>query len=408
MNAGPYLTDTTDAICPQDQGLVDQRPAWKWRDIVIGVSLPVGLYGLAFAARYCPPMPLWVYIPFALAFLFIPAAYSIWIYRRKFNSTPLPRVTAGVFLKESIWAFLYVLLLILFYFGITFLLKTISDYHHISEWEQRLGNYMNKPVVFFGFLFFSFAVAPVCEELFFRGFLYTALKSHMRWIAAGILQALFFAVLHGYDWFGTTAVFVAGLSLACLYEHRKTLLTPILAHAQLNFIFAAFMAVFFVLNHHTPAQDWEQAQLKPVWFEEVPAAYIEKQSSGEEQRLYAIEVWGSQGLKLWKREINAMNAVLVWFPDEQDACYRAKLGISHIYLQYLQDYRRAVLEADDLLTNYTGDRETRAEAWLNKALGYYYLGESDQCRQCAEVIVSDYQECEYELHYATDLLQILN
>jgi tetratricopeptide (TPR) repeat protein len=79
----------------------------------------------------------------------------------------------------------------------------------------------------------------------------------------------------------------------------------------------------------------------------------------------------------------------------------------YIYLSQLKDYRRAIIEADDLLENFTADRETRASAWLYKAVSYRYLHDYDKSRESAEVILSDYDDCEYERQAAESLLELL-
>ncbi len=192
-----------------------------------------------------------------------------------------------------------------------------------------------------------------------------------------------------------------------IYEHRKRLLTPILAHAQINFLVSIVLLGLLVMNYHVPAQNWEEAKTNPEWLCDEPPAYVEQMDSGEEQRLYAIETWGSQGCRLWKREANVFNSILIWFPEDKEACAKARLGMVYIYFLHLNDHRRAIVEADDLLTNFVTDRETCASAWLYKAYSYRTLCDYDKSRQSAEVVLSDYNDCEYERYAAEGLLESL-
>jgi membrane protease YdiL (CAAX protease family) len=80
----------------------------------------------------------------------------------------------------------------------------------------------------------AMTVAPLTEELFFRGLVYSWLRRFTPVIVALVLQAAVFALLHPFDWVHLAIVFVFGLVLGGLYEWRKTLLSPILFHAMYN------------------------------------------------------------------------------------------------------------------------------------------------------------------------------
>ncbi len=82
-------------------------------------------------------------------------------------------------------------------------------------------------------------VVPVCEELFFRGYLYAALKAHLGghalWVNSVIFAALHFYVVHG------LSVFLMALGLTVLYERRGSLWTSIVAHATVNTVVASLV-----------------------------------------------------------------------------------------------------------------------------------------------------------------------
>ena len=385
-----------------------QKSAWKWRDIIIGFLFPVLIFGLMYLLRFVgfgvTPLIgiLWIIVSVA-SFL----AVALWMYRKRMGSWPFKPVTLKCFVKESLWAFLYVLLYFLIFFLLELSLKTLFGFEDPSNYLGRYDVFGFNNAVYIAVLVCVFTVVPFYEEVYFRGFLYPALKSRVHWIIAGICQALFFAVLHRYNWFGFIATFLIGLMLMFIYEHRKRLLTPILAHAQINFLCCLVVFGLFVMNHHIPAQTWEEANIKPEWLYDEPPEYVEQMDSGEEQRLYAIETWGSQGCRLWKKEANVFNSILIWFPEDKGACAKAKLGMVSIYFFHLNDYRRAIVEADDLLTNFVTDRETCASAWLYKAYSYEALHEYENSRESAEVVLSDYNDCEYERYAAEGLLESL-
>ncbi len=86
-------------------------------------------------------------------------------------------------------------------------------------------------------------VAPVAEELFFRGMLYNALRRRLHLVVAALLQALVFGFLHPFAVVDSALVALVGLTCALLYEWRKTLLTPMLLHSMVNMVGIVVMQV---------------------------------------------------------------------------------------------------------------------------------------------------------------------
>ena len=80
------------------------------------------------------------------------------------------------------------------------------------------------------------AVAPVVEELVFRGFVYEGLRHSRLGTAGAILVAsLVWASIHlQYEWFYVGQVFVSGLLFGAARWSTGSLITPILAHAVMN------------------------------------------------------------------------------------------------------------------------------------------------------------------------------
>lgn len=76
-------------------------------------------------------------------------------------------------------------------------------------------------------------VAPVFEEMLFRGFLQTGIRQCTRfpWIAIGT-SSLFFALIHS-PW-QAPPIFVLSLFLGLIYEKTRSLWTPIVMHAAFN------------------------------------------------------------------------------------------------------------------------------------------------------------------------------
>ncbi|HXH81449.1 MAG TPA: CPBP family intramembrane glutamic endopeptidase, partial [Candidatus Tectomicrobia bacterium] len=86
-------------------------------------------------------------------------------------------------------------------------------------------------------------VAPVFEEIVFRGLLYGSLRrlggpspTMRAWLPAGLASALVFALAHGYGVGGFTSVLLSGLLWTWAYERTRSLLPGIVAHAVNNAI----------------------------------------------------------------------------------------------------------------------------------------------------------------------------
>lgn len=76
-------------------------------------------------------------------------------------------------------------------------------------------------------------LAPVCEELAFRGLIYRIFRRSMLPLAAGLLSALIFGLMHVEPTKAIWAFFL-GVVAALAYERTRSLLAPILIHALFN------------------------------------------------------------------------------------------------------------------------------------------------------------------------------
>lgn len=87
--------------------------------------------------------------------------------------------------------------------------------------------------------FAAVIVAPICEEVVFRGYLYPAAKRYAGpWVAA-VCTALMFSAAHG-NMAALLPLFVFGLVLVALYEFTGSIWAPVAAHFLFN---AATVAV---------------------------------------------------------------------------------------------------------------------------------------------------------------------
>ncbi len=78
-------------------------------------------------------------------------------------------------------------------------------------------------------------LAPLCEEVFFRGYLYAAMRGRLDPLYAVLLNGFLFSLVH-FSLYGVPGRLALGVALCLLYEHTGNLATPLAAHAVNNLL----------------------------------------------------------------------------------------------------------------------------------------------------------------------------
>jgi membrane protease YdiL (CAAX protease family) len=122
---------------------------------------------------------------------------------------------------------------------LTVLLQTISG--EPVEAPEQVGEHL--PAVGTALtVVYAIVVAPIGEELFFRGVLFRALRDrHGFWVGA-VGSSIGFGLIHFIP--GSTidaallmtVMFFTGIALCFIYERRRTIVAPIAAHVTFNVI----------------------------------------------------------------------------------------------------------------------------------------------------------------------------
>lgn len=103
--------------------------------------------------------------------------------------------------------------------------------------EERRNN-----VILFLTIFVSI-LGPLIEEIFFRGFLYSAVRKRAGALLGMLLSGVLFSVLHA-NIAGFIPIMILGILMAFLYETTGSLIAPIAVHILHNSIVIGF--VFFI------------------------------------------------------------------------------------------------------------------------------------------------------------------
>jgi len=83
-------------------------------------------------------------------------------------------------------------------------------------------------------------IAPVAEEVFFRGFLYQAFRNSFGVLPGAVLSGLIFGAIH-LEFFKLVQLAVLGVILALLFEKTRSLWPPIILHAVNNSLAFAYL-----------------------------------------------------------------------------------------------------------------------------------------------------------------------
>jgi uncharacterized protein len=102
------------------------------------------------------------------------------------------------------------------------------------------------------FRIMALLVAPVVEEVFFRGMLYNALRQKLHVVVAIFLQAVIFGFYHPFGAVFSSTIAVGSLVIGAVYEWRKTLVATVLLHATVNAIGLVLITWVFAADANAP------------------------------------------------------------------------------------------------------------------------------------------------------------
>jgi membrane protease YdiL (CAAX protease family) len=229
---------------------------WSWRDVllglaaVIGVALALYLFLDLLVLTRDASAPTWLRILLSGLIQCCMFAYPLWVVRRRGLRTGLPRVRSVP--VESLLALLAVGVVMSVAIVVVVVVVLIfgEDVVASSPFERIAGSQDRRDWLVL--IFLAIGVAPIAEEVFFRGMLYNALRRRWPLAVAILAQAVVFGLFHPFGLVQRGLIVMVGLALALLYEWRKTLLAPILMHTWFNSIGLMLLFVSTTLAANAP------------------------------------------------------------------------------------------------------------------------------------------------------------
>jgi membrane protease YdiL (CAAX protease family) len=256
--------DALDALDSRSPGPTDippvaarqsvfRRVPWRWSDVLIGLAPLVSwrVADLLMGPGWLTGGRPWLWLPVVILSEGWQLVYPLAIARRRQVELPrFPRLRT-IFVEA-------LLPLLVVAGGVVVLSVLFLSLRYLSA-DQTMPSLRVDPSVgyldrfeFLRLLAVGLLVAPVAEEVFFRGLLYNALRQRLPMFVAVLLQAVAFGLIHPFGMAGVAAVAVGGVALGLVYERRKTLLAPILLHALVNAAGMTFIAWGIATNSVDP------------------------------------------------------------------------------------------------------------------------------------------------------------
>lgn len=216
---------------------VPWKPIDNWIGIVLLVLIDVGLLALSQLGQRGDIAQSWILILVQLVYL-LPVAI-IFVWRR------IPWRSLGF--GKFDWGTLAIGCgLLIFSYGIIFvhnLTLMLLGYDTQGDQIIQLFELIENPVWFF---IVGALLAPLVEEIFFRGFLFQGFRARYGWVKSMLLSSAIFGFAH-LDPASLIPTFVLGCLLAYLYHRTNSVWPGVIIHVLVNTFGLGF--VYFVSQH---------------------------------------------------------------------------------------------------------------------------------------------------------------
>ncbi|MDP3014049.1 MAG: type II CAAX endopeptidase family protein [Candidatus Subteraquimicrobiales bacterium] len=146
--------------------------------------------------------------------------------------------------KALLYAFLGVLFIRAFLYNYTLFLSEALKIKPPALYKEMPELFGESLIGFLIAVLVVVIIAPVVEELFFRGFMYQAIKKQMGTSKAILFSSAIFALFHPQAWL-LIPMMIMGIILAWLYEKFGSLGPPIILHALNNLVSVIIIYVYF-------------------------------------------------------------------------------------------------------------------------------------------------------------------
>lgn len=117
----------------------------------------------------------------------------------------------------------------------------------VTTQAELIFDVLNETEAFVLFVLTSVLVAPIVEELFFRGFLFKGFRQKYGWKIALVLSALIFSLFHG-QVATLLPTFLLGALFSYLYQRTESIFPSMLLHFLVNSVGTCGLLVAYQLG----------------------------------------------------------------------------------------------------------------------------------------------------------------
>ncbi len=160
--------------------------------------------------------------------------FTVWQYKEKLKNIGITFKNFFANILYGVVGYVATLPLLFLILALTSVVTGLFKYVPKEQVVVELFMRENNPAFLLYTSAFAAIAGPIVEELFFRGFMYSAVKKHAGIFWATVITALLFALLHAHA-VGFLPIMVLGILLAYLYERTGTLVSSVTVHIMHNF-----------------------------------------------------------------------------------------------------------------------------------------------------------------------------
>jgi len=222
---------------------MDQKPSlpsWKLGEslaILVFIFLINNFLAFILKALGFFKLPPLAYFSFANLLQTFSILFFVWLvvfvkYGEDWSALGLGLAGWGKAFKQGLWAGLGIFFIVAW--AGAFLERLFPISAELQPFARMVLEAKTGPELFLLFLLGA-VLAPVGEEVYFRGFLYPSLKSHLGVWGGIVFSGMVFGMLH-FDFLRFFPLALGGIGLAFLYERTGSLYSCIAAHGLWNFV----------------------------------------------------------------------------------------------------------------------------------------------------------------------------
>lgn len=173
-----------------------------------------------------------IHIPIDLVYIILVAFIS---YKLKKDKASFKLEISNVFKEFPIKLMIIIVVLNIFFsYGMIYLTNMLLLIFPQLDYIAYTTIASNISLVFIGSLISSIIIAPIFEELMFRGIIFNKLNKYFSIHIAILVSSIFFAICHNFG--GIFSAFIFGICMCILYLKTSNIFLPMIAHGFNNLL----------------------------------------------------------------------------------------------------------------------------------------------------------------------------